>query len=166
MEMRFRLTRGMCSVAVLQLAACFASPRPTAQPREEEAQVAEAPPPVSFPQAEQWLPQLVNEWSSAQDDPPVTVLRAYIVDRDWQMERHEVTGVVVSRFVPVTLFLRLPDGQCIDAGCSLGQEEQRGTWGRPAVECERGWERVTCASVEVLRPSAAAAGPPPQQMRR
>jgi hypothetical protein len=114
------------------------------------------PPVVSFPAAEALMPEAAAAFEQTWAQPPPTVLRAYLVDRDWTIERND-RGVILSRAIWTRLFFRGgATGKCYGVTCSLAQEEQGGAWGRPSLACladrKEYVEEVTCASVEALRP--------------
>jgi hypothetical protein len=124
----------------------------TARPASEPDRPAQAPDPVSFPEAEKALTQAVPEFASGWGKPPPTVLRAYPMDPDWSMNRSD-TGQIIGRVTRSVLFIRGgQSGRCRQLLCNLREEEQGGRWGRPMIQCVPEFTTsVTCESVDALR---------------
>jgi hypothetical protein len=128
---------------------------PPDPPEEEEGPKvyeAEAPNPIGgFPEAERLLATLLPEWANNKGTPPPTVLRRYLVGKDWGMQRAN-NGVITGRATGVVLFYKGGvTGKCYNSLCNVTQEEQGGKWGKPWIQCVEGRTiLVTCPSIDRL----------------
>ncbi|MBX3247121.1 MAG: hypothetical protein KF901_08075 [Myxococcales bacterium] len=106
---------------------------------------------MDFPEGEALLDEAALEWARGYATPPPTVLRAYLLDGDWLMDRTDL-GVVSHRFVPAVIYYRGgQSGNCYGLAVLLYQAEQAGAWGRPSMRSEVQPSQVSCAAVLEMR---------------
>lgn len=113
----------------------------------------------SFPEAEAMIEPLLADHVQSFGTPPPTLLRQYIMAKDWSMVRDDF-GTITGRTVDSFVYYRGGEsGKCMAWACRLYQEEQAGSWGKPKLTCEQeGYYEgetpvvveYTCDSVESL----------------
>ena len=137
----------------ITLSACASMTQTPESPKEPEELTADAPKPVEFPEGKAALDAAAAAWAKDFATPPPTIERAYLEEGDWGMNRND-HGVIIDRVVRAKLFYKGgASGRCYQTLCNLREEEQRGSWGKPALECFKEYtDRVTCSSVDQLRP--------------
>ncbi|MFZ1728975.1 MAG: hypothetical protein WBQ23_16930 [Bacteroidota bacterium] len=67
---------------------------------------------VSLPAAAMSNPGLEKEFAAALKDWPEKTLKVIITDSDWTIQRHPVSGAIVSRVINTTVAMKKADGNC------------------------------------------------------
>ena len=107
------------------------------------------PPDVSFPAGEAALDVASKDWAASQS-PPYTIMRNYMVGRDWDMERSPGGRILDREAETVSYYRGGPNAYCFRNRGYVKEEEQGGSWGRAHVQWEAVRFRVNCQQVESL----------------
>ncbi len=89
---------------------------------------------------------LEKECIAALKDWKETPLKVIITDRDWTIQRHPITGAIVSRIINTTTVVKKPDGGCrmfqisfeqLYNGKSYGKAQQYGVGDSADITCDK-----------------------------
>jgi hypothetical protein len=129
---------------------------PAKGPGSDKHPLAAHEQPLVNADGERVLWEAAQEWAPKVGTPAPTILRAYVVnDRDWVIDRNEVTGIITDRFLHTAVMYKGGEsGKCRQWLCNLVEEEAGGSWGRPILECPNGLTvAITCDSIQPMRSS-------------
>ncbi len=101
---------------------------------------------VGLPNAAMNDPKLENECKAALKDWKEKVLKVIITDREWTIQRHPISGAIVSRTINTTVVVKKPDGGCRMfqvsfeqpySGKKYGKAQQYGVGDSADIQCEK-----------------------------
>jgi hypothetical protein len=101
---------------------------------------------VSLPAPAMRNPTIENECIAALKDWPETPLKVIITDSDWTIQRHPVSGAIVSRIINTTVAMKKQDGNCRMfqisfeqpySGKKYGKARQYGVGDSADIQCDK-----------------------------
>lgn len=85
---------------------------------------------VGMPKAVQSNPKLEGEMMAAMSEWKEKPIKANIIDKDWEIHRHPISGAIEYRTIRAALGMKTPQGTCRVFVLSFKQDYAGKSWGR------------------------------------
>jgi hypothetical protein len=140
------------TIATLGLVGCVTPSGPSAH---NGAAGAVTSPPAVNAAAEPIAGSAAKTWATTAGNPPPTILRAFVLDKDWMVETDPATNKPTDRHMRVAVdYKGGASGTCHRWQCLMHEPPSGDGWGAASITCAAGMTaNVRCESINAERGS-------------